>query len=146
MDELLDVRQELAKPLTHFRSEIITLSEDIESSSWDADFPQDVEQLVRQKIHPSLSEIEDKLMALETSEFWKRRIVDKWGAAVGLGPGAYVLGAAVAPSAGIVAALVGSALFINAGAAERRDQLNEVQRNGLYFYHRVGELARRPVI
>lgn len=142
MDELLDVRRELEKPLIHFRAEIITLSEDIECSAWDKDFPQDVEQLVRQKIQPSLSEIEDKLKALESSEFWTRRIIDKWGAAAGLGAGAFGLGAAIAPSAGIIAALGGAAVFIAAGSAERRDQLRDVQRNGLYFYHRVGQVAQ----
>jgi hypothetical protein len=45
VDEIVDIRKELDKPLVHFRSAIIKFSKEIESSSWEREFPQEVEQV-----------------------------------------------------------------------------------------------------
>jgi hypothetical protein len=37
VDEIVDIRKELDKPLVHFRSAIIKFSKEIESSSWERD-------------------------------------------------------------------------------------------------------------
>ncbi len=79
MDELLDIRNELHRPLIKFRAEMITLSKDIETASWDENFPSDVQDTFQAKVEPALLEIEDKLKSTEFREFWNRKIVDKHG-------------------------------------------------------------------
>jgi len=136
MDELLDLRNELQSPLIRFRAEMIKLSKDIESASWDEDFPADVQQTYQEKVAPALIEIEEKLQSTAFKEFWTGRIVEKWEFAAG-GAGAAVLGAAVSPLAGIGAAMLATGIFVKAGQSELKEKIQEIERNGIYFYYRV---------
>lgn len=137
MDELLDIRTELSKPLVHFRAEILKLSQSIESSPWDPEFSNDVQGVVQANIEPALAEIEEKLKSTEFASFWSRRIVDKWSYAAGTAMASGYLGATITPVAGILTALAASATFIKAGKTELRNELNEIERNGLYFYYKL---------
>ncbi len=137
MAELLDLRQELGKPLTNFRSKIIELAGDIESSTWDDDFDSDVQEAYLKSVAPALLDIEEELKSLRFRDFWTKRIVDKAGALSAGGIASYGIGAAVAPWLGIVGAFAGAAIFADAGLAELEDQRSKVERNGLYFYHRL---------
>ena len=58
MDELLDLRAELQRPLINFRAEMINLSRDIENASWDKDFSSDVQDVYQAKVEPTLLELE----------------------------------------------------------------------------------------
>src|ERR1044072_6449555 len=131
MDELLDVRNELQRSLLGFRSEMIYFSKDIESARWDEDVPSDVQAIYQSKVEPALLEIEDKLRSTSFREFWSRRIVDKFGYLAGSYGGAYAFGAAVSPLLGIATALAATAVFTEAGQAELREKVSEIERNGL---------------
>ena len=130
MDELLDLREELHKPLVYFRSEMVKLSNDIESATWDKDFSSDVQETFQTKVEPALLEIEDKLKSTQFSEFWSRRIVDKYGYLAGTAGTSFAMGAAVAPWAGIGTALLAGigtslasgAVFTKAGLSELREK------------------------
>jgi hypothetical protein len=136
MDELLDLREELQNPLIRFRAEMVNLSNDIESASWDEDFPADVQQTYQHKIAPALLEIEEKLQSTALKEFLTRRIVEKWEFAAG-SVGAAVLGASISPLAGIGAAMLATGIFIKSGQSELKEKIQEIERNGLYFYYKV---------
>lgn len=137
MDELLDIRDELQKPLINFRAEMVKLSKDIETAPWDEDFSSDVQGTYQSKVEPALQEIEEKLKSTTFREFWSKRVVDKSGfLATGAGFSTY-LGAAVSPIVGIASALVGASLFTEAGFAELREKTSEIERNGLYFYYQI---------
>lgn len=136
MDELLDLRKELQNPLIRFRAEMVNLSNDIKSASWDEDFPADVQQVYQQKIAPALIEIEEKLQSTELKEFLTRRIVEKWEFAAG-SIGAAVLGASISPLAGIGAAMLATGIFIKSGQSELKEKIQEIERNGLYFYYKI---------
>lgn len=115
MDELLDLRSELQKPLIHFRAKMLNLSKNIETASWDKDFEYDVQDTVQTEIEPALSEIEDKLKSNEFKEFWSRKIVERSGSlATGYGS-SFAFGAAISPLAGIAFAFLTTNLFIKAG-------------------------------
>lgn len=137
MDELLDIRNELQSPLVRFRAEMVKLSEDIETASWDNDFSADVQDVYQTKVEPALLEIEEKLESTAFKEFWSRRIVDKYGYLAGGYTGSYALGAAVSPFSGIAAAFLSTGIFIKAGQSELKEKINEIERNGLYFYYRM---------
>jgi hypothetical protein len=137
MSELIDLREELSKPLINFRSKIIGLSEDVGSCSWDDDFSSDIQETYHKSIEPVLLEIEEELQSLRFRNFWTRRMVDKAGALTAGAAASVALGAAVAPWAGIIGAIAGLAVFTEAGFADLEDQRRNVERNGLYFYHRL---------
>lgn len=137
MDELLDIRKELGKPLIFFRSEIVKLSNEIENAVWDDDFSYDVQTTFQSKIEPAVLEIEEKLKSTTFREFWTRRIVDKYTFLAGSLGGAYVLGATVSPIAGIAAGLVSASVFTESSFSEWIEKRNEIERNGMYFYFKV---------
>ncbi len=141
MDELLDLRNELQRPLVSFRAEMINLSNDIETAVWDKDFPSDVQTTYQSNVEPALQEIEEKLQSVSFKKFWERRIVDKYGYLGSIAGSSYALGAAISPLSGIAAAIIGTGLFIEAGRADLNDKINEIERNGLYFYYRVKKHA-----
>lgn len=58
-DELIDIKNELSKPLVRFRSKMISYSEEIKSLPWDKDFENDCNALFLKEIEPSLLEIEE---------------------------------------------------------------------------------------
>lgn len=59
VDEIIDIRKELDRPLMRFRSAIMKTSEDIKYEVWDDDFYYDVEKIFYKEIHPSVLEIEE---------------------------------------------------------------------------------------
>jgi hypothetical protein len=137
MDELLDLRKELENPLIRFRAEIYNLTEEIESASWDEDFPYDVQGVYQSKIAPVLLEIEEKLQSSGLRDFWSRRIGEKSAILFGGGNVGYAIGAAISPFAGIFMALLTGLAFTESSFAEWREKRDEIQKNGLYFYYRM---------
>lgn len=59
VDEILDIRKELEKPLVFFRSAVIEITEKIKNEQWTNDFSYDIEDIVNSKIKPALIEIEE---------------------------------------------------------------------------------------
>ena len=115
---------------------MVKFGNDIETAAWDKDFPSDVREIYQAKVEPALLEIEEKLQSTVFKEFWTQRIVDKWGY-IGGSTVAVSLEAAISPLVGTGTALLASSIFIKAGQAGLREKINEIERNGLYFYYRV---------
>jgi hypothetical protein len=61
LDEILDVRKELSKPLLNFRGAMSEYSALIQSSSWDDDFNFEAEKILAEKILPALQEIKEQV-------------------------------------------------------------------------------------
>lgn len=59
IDEILDVRNTLRKPLTKFRAAMIEFSKTIQNASWDEDFTFEAEEIYHSKIAPTILEIEE---------------------------------------------------------------------------------------
>lgn len=143
MDELLDLRNELQKPLVRFRAEMIELSNNIETATWDKNFPSDVQETYQAKVEPALLEIEETLKSTTFQAFWSRRIVDKFGYLMATATASYALGASVSPLAGVASALIGAGLFAKAGLADLKEKIYETERNGLYFYFGVKKIMKQ---
>ncbi len=60
-DLRLDIRQELERPLTRFRSAMIKFSSEIKSASWDLDFVSDADQVFRREVAPTILDIEEEI-------------------------------------------------------------------------------------
>ncbi|MFA7422023.1 MAG: hypothetical protein WCZ90_20230 [Melioribacteraceae bacterium] len=77
IDELLDIKKELKKYLVDFRSGIIKLNENINSSHWDNNFIKEVEYLFRKEIEPSILGIEEEVKSNNYLSKLITRIADK---------------------------------------------------------------------
>jgi len=60
MDEIVDIRKDLSKPLIRFRSAIMKISTNIENEFWDKDFDSDIQNTIVQEIEPIILEIEEE--------------------------------------------------------------------------------------
>jgi len=84
VDEIIDIRKALARPLVKFRSAILDFSDEIASAPWDKDFEVECRQLYHQKVAPALSEIAQSLKDNSVSKnifiLAKNRVADLIGA------------------------------------------------------------------
>ncbi len=146
VDEIIDIRRELGKPLVHFRSAIIRFAKEIESAAWNTDFPQEVDQLVLEYIEPAVLELEDAcksngLLTELASQFATRPLAL---------PSSSFLGMLVS-QASQLPDVVAQATTLSAGTAavtyqavrEWRTKKSEIEKNQLYFYYRVGQAINR---
>lgn len=141
MDELLDLRKDLARSLVGFRSEISRLAESVEHATWDSDTPHDIDNIVQQKIAPAIIELEDRLDALKLAKALPRRITEKAGTLIpGLAAGA-TIGACVSPMIGILTAVATVTANVLGTLAEIEEQYRSIERNSLYFYYQVDKYA-----
>lgn len=142
IDEVVDIRRELDKPLTRFRGAVIKFSEQIRSASWDEDFAPDAETMFHRDVKPAVLEIEEAVKSNRYLASLLRKLVDKplvlpAGSAIGL-----VL-ANISSLPGDIAVSIGagvSALTVVYDAFEEWKQKKQaVERNTMYFYYRAGK-------
>lgn len=77
IDEILDIRRELERPLVRFRSAVIGYSDQIKAAPWDRDFEADAENLFYKDVEPTVLEIEDAVKSNSYLAMLVRKIVDK---------------------------------------------------------------------
>lgn len=58
VDEVLDIRAELAKPLTQFRSAMVGVSKEFTSEAWEMDFDDEIQNAWVESVAPAIGEIE----------------------------------------------------------------------------------------
>jgi hypothetical protein len=58
VDEVLDIRAELAKPLTQFRSAMVSVSKEFTSEAWETDFDDEIQNAWVESVAPAIDEIE----------------------------------------------------------------------------------------
>jgi hypothetical protein len=116
---------------------MVTLAKNIETASWDEDFPSDVQETFQAKVEPVVLEIEEKFQSTQFQEFWSRRIVEKVGYLATTTGLSCFMGATVAPLAGIATALAAAGVFVKAELADLEEKEREIEGNGLYFYYRI---------
>lgn len=158
VDELLDIRRELADPLIRFRRAVIMFSDAIRTAAWDSDFEYEIQNLFAKEVAPAVSAIEEDVRANRIRE----RILDK--ALDDKDRLALTAGGLVArPSLGLLAShLTGIPELATASAAgasvaaifyagldfvqairESVLRHREIAENGLFFYYKAGEQLRK---
>jgi len=81
VNEVIDIRRLLNRPLVRFRSAVMGYAEKIKSASWDDDFTIEAEQVFRRDLEPAVLEIEDmvkshsSLLALATQKIADKNVV-----------------------------------------------------------------------
>jgi hypothetical protein len=145
--EILDIRDELERPLRRFRSAIIKFSSGVQSAAWDQDFVSDADQIFRREVEPAVQDIEEEIRANSFIAELARKAVDVQ--VVVSGGSALALAVTTLGLDAIAALAVGSAVggFKAANDAYREwDKRNrEVEQNQLFFYYKAGQLMTEGI-
>jgi hypothetical protein len=147
--EILDIRRELEKPLRHFRSAMIKFSTQIESASWDKDFPQDADQVFRSEVAPAILALEDEEKSSSSLNKLTVKVAEK---SIQVG-GAVSASAAISalairmlnlPLVDVAALSVGPAIVagsvVYSAYQEWKEQQQTNKGNSLFFYYKAGSL------
>lgn len=137
IDQIIDIRKELERPLVRFRSAIIGYSREIHTEVWDEDFPFEADLMFRERVEPAILDIED---ACKSNNALSALIPSLHGTAEIVGTGIFGLAVAAATE---LPKLVSVGLGVAAGTAiaglQARKEYTEKQRqiegNQLYFYY-----------
>ena len=138
MDELLDVRRQLARPLVRFRAALATLTADFESAAWDEGFAREVDDFYREQVAPAVLDVQEALDELGARPTLLRLASSERVAAVVAGLG---LAAAAAVAYGDLPTVVygsSGAPVLAAGTTEalhRRDAKRSAAQNSFYFLY-----------
>ena len=142
IDQMLEIRGELDRPLVRFRSALIKFSETIKTAAWEKDFPADADIVFRRDVAPAILDIEDatksnKLITTIVRGLVEKPLVVPSGSAIGLAistfsglPQALTLSIGASTAAGIV--------IYDAYKAWSEKNLH-VQQNAMYFYYCVAK-------
>ncbi len=138
VDEILDVREELDRPLTRFRGAIVRFSEEIKPASWDKDFPSEAEKVFYRDVGPAILDIEEsvksnKLLASILHKFVEKPAVLPVGSLFSLAISQLSsLPSEVALSLGVG---ISSAAIIHEAYKEWKQEKQAIERNQLFFYY-----------
>lgn len=135
VDEVIDIRSELATSLTQFRSAMVTISKSFNSAPWETDFEDEVHDAWVENVLPAVESIDasvrddSSLLSLATGIT---------GAANTAYPGLAIFGAGLVGHVGAVAiaggALAGAAPILQA-VRDRRTADSEIRMQPFYFLY-----------
>ncbi|MBL8078762.1 MAG: hypothetical protein JNM55_12420 [Anaerolineales bacterium] len=147
VDEILDIRKELDKPLTRFRSAIIDFSDQIKSAPWNQSFPFEAEKIYLRDVKPAMLEIEEalqsnKLLASMFKRFKEKSMVElPKGSLISMGIAQLSsLSKELAASLGI--GIASASIFYDA-YEEWLKKKQAAEQNKLYFYYGVQEKLKK---
>src|SRR5215217_2349307 len=139
VQDILDIRRELEKPLIRFRGAVVEMSENIRSAAWDEDFPSDADMAFRKVVEPAILEIEE---AVQDNGSLSSLLLK------GVRPGDWVTGFGVMLStlAGlpdVASVLLGSGTTAGMTARgaykEWREERKNIESNHMFFYYETRE-------
>jgi hypothetical protein len=139
IDEILDLRRELQRPLVRFRAAMIEFSSSIERASWDPDFVRDAERVLVQKVEPAILDIEEEIKgARYLGKFFDRATVEQVasGSLVAWLVNNLAASTTVAAVAGV--AMAGGLTALRA-ARDTIQARTAAERNHLFFYYAAGK-------
>ncbi|MHC1723200.1 MAG: hypothetical protein AB9836_08360 [Aminipila sp.] len=146
IDEILDIREELSKPLIRFRAAMIKYSEQIKHHPWDTEFAYDSDKLFSKDIEPAILDIEE---AIESNKYLKH-IVSRVINNPLVVPATSSLGLMVSSlanfpniSATALGAVAGGGTLLYNAMEDWKEKNKEIERNQLYFYYKAGAKIKR---
>ena len=146
IDDILDIRKTLGKPLIRFRSAIIDMSDCIRYKPWDEGFYYDIEKLFYQRIEPAVLEIEEEC---KSNKYLTKllNIVAKrpWEIPAGGIGGAIISKLAEVSniSATAIGMIVGTGAVAYRSLNEWREKTKEIEMNQMFFYYKTGKMLNK---
>jgi hypothetical protein len=146
IDVILDVRRRLAVPLVRFRSAMASASAEFASAAWDETFDDEIDDLYRRLVAPSLLEVDEALeelgvkptlLRVASRKEAVRVVVATLGLAAAAGHSLHGLPA-------LVYGLPGAAIINEtaAEALERRRTRRLAEQNAFYFLYQADRSLR----
>ena len=142
VDEVIDIRSELAPSLTQFRSAMVTVSKSFSSAAWETDFEDEVHDAWVESVLPAVESVDasvkdnSSLLSLATG---------LTGAANSAYPGLAIVGTGLVGHLGAVAAvggvLAGLAPILQA-VRDRKKTDSEIRMQPFYFLYAVDQALR----
>jgi hypothetical protein len=144
VSEIIDIRKELSKPLVRFRAGVVGFSREIESAPWGKEFLPEVEQIFIERIQPAVLDIEDACKSNKALLEVINRSLTHPGVVTTSALGIALSTFSQFPDV-FIAMSVGTGITLGAYEAfkERRKQLEEAEKNQLYFYYKAGRILSK---
>jgi hypothetical protein len=137
VDEILDIREALAVPLTQFRGVMVSVANSIGSRPWERGFDDEIQDVWVGQVEPALmaiqSAVRDDRSMLERANGVAGQVSQNWPALGLVGAGLAGHKPALDAVGGAVA--VGASLLQQVSA--HRKQHTEIQMKPFYFLHAV---------
>ncbi|MGA7732311.1 MAG: hypothetical protein WCD37_13710, partial [Chloroflexia bacterium] len=146
VEEILDIRRELEKPLVRFRGAVIGFAERIKSAAWDSEFSSDAETLYRQDVAPAILDIEETVKANRELTALLPKLSNESLTIVGGSAIGWVISQLSAlPEIARHTLGVGipAAILVSESMREWREKHREVEHNQLYFYYKTKTMLAR---
>ncbi len=144
LSEIIDIRKELSKSLIRFRAGVIGFSKEIESAPWGKEFPEEVEQIFIERIQPAVLDIEDACKSNKALMEIVNRSLTYPGVVATSALGIALSKLSQFPDV-FIAVSVAAGITLGAYEAfkDRRREVDEVEKNQLYFYYRAGRMLSK---
>ena len=146
IDEILDIRKSLEKPLIRFRSAIFKLSEEIAHQPWDENFYYDSDKLFYREIVPAVEDIEEEC---KSNKYLSRLLSQATDNSIGLPAANSILGMMIAKlsdftniSTIFLGFAAGTGTIAMKAFKEWKEKTKEIERNQIYFYYKAGEMLK----
>jgi hypothetical protein len=150
IDQILDIRRELERPLVRFRSSVLRFSREIGPAAWDPDFPFEAESVFRRDVAPAVLDIEEAVKSNRYLVVLLRRAAGGVRALT-VGP---VVTVALSKLSSLPDELAASmALLLSIGPVfpvvydaykQWQDRQQAIEQNCLFFYYEAGRRLTTP--
>lgn len=138
VEEILDIRRELAKPLIGFRAGMIKMARMMEQPFYEEGFQEEVEQAYVEHVAPALAEIGE---TVESNKYLKRLLGETIGDMKTIVTGVLTLGLTRAVDLPPLIAAGAAVLTAAAAAAwEKSKETKRISAQQFYFLYRTQEL------
>lgn len=146
IDEVLDIRKELEKPLIRFRSAMIKYSEEIKHEVWEEEFINDAEKIFLREIEPAILDIEE---AVKSNKYLSHLVTGLLNKPMVI-PSTSGLGVLISSlsnfpkfSAAALGLIAGTGLIAYNAYKEWEEKSDQLKRAQLYFYYKTGNLLNK---
>lgn len=142
VDEIIDIRRMLERPLAKFRSAMVDFSKNIQASAWDADFTFEADELYISKVAPAIGEIEESISSnrIVQNIYQKALINTATAGTLTLAVSNWILPDDLNKS---VSNLTGAALGLGSVAlGEYFQERRKAEQNQMYFLYKANRLMR----
>lgn len=151
VNEVLDIRSELAPSLTRFRASMVTISKDFTSESWESGFQDELHDAWVGTVHPAIQEIEEMVRDNRSLLSWASSMT---GTAKAAWPGLSVVAGGLGVLAGGVAGHVDVVQVLRGAGAlggvtpllqalrDRRTAQADIRMQPFYFLYKTERMLQ----
>ena len=148
IDEIVDIRKELEKPLVRFRSAMVKYSEEIKKDVWEEEFIDYAEKIFMREIEPAVLDIEEAIKSNKYLTHFIANLINKPLVVPSTsGLGILISSLSNFPKFSSVAmgigAITGTGIIAYNSFKDFKKGSEQIERAQLYFYYKTGKLLEK---